>query len=313
MNLEKYYNLEGSKLSFTRQQASDFAKTIAGDFNTIHDTDSKRFCVPGDLLFAVIVNHYGLRQTMGLSFSGMVGDDVTLILPEVNAREISIYDENDKKYLDVSTNGELTDRQSLIDSLTLEYAKFSGHTFPHILVPLMQENNVMINTERPLVIYDHMRIALDTLDIDTVEITMSDRIFRLYGKRGFAQYQCVLPSEVSVYREFLEIFQRGGGASFVSVLKDCGEAGPGPLSFLQPGASMALDIPIRKKKTPELIARLNEFVIAHGGRMYLAKDAFSTAEHFRAMYPRLPEFEAIRRKWDPERRLSSALSRRLFE
>ncbi len=184
MNLKKYYALDGSRLSFTRQQASDFAKTIAGDFNTIHDADSKRFCVPGDLLFAVIVNHYGLRQTMGLSFSGMVGDDVTLILPEVSAREISIYDENDKKYLDVSTNGDLTHNQNLIDSLTLEYAKFSGLTFPHILVPLMQEYNVMINTERPLVIYDHMRIALDTLDIDSVEITMSDRVFRLYGKRG---------------------------------------------------------------------------------------------------------------------------------
>ena len=61
MNLEKYYNLEGSKLSFTRQQASDFAKSVAGDFNSIHDVESKRFCVPGDLLFSVIIHHYGLR------------------------------------------------------------------------------------------------------------------------------------------------------------------------------------------------------------------------------------------------------------
>ena len=98
MNLEDYYRLEGSRLSFTRQQASDFAKSVADDFNTIHDIDSKRFCVPGDLLFSVIINHYGLRQTMGFSFSGMVSDEVTLILPAVNAREISIYDEADKKY-----------------------------------------------------------------------------------------------------------------------------------------------------------------------------------------------------------------------
>ena len=96
MNLEEYYSLDGPRLSFTRQQASDFAKKIASDFNSIHDTDSKRFCVPGDLLFAVIIKHYGLRQVMGFSFSGMVGDDVSLILPEVNAREISIYDENDR-------------------------------------------------------------------------------------------------------------------------------------------------------------------------------------------------------------------------
>ena len=71
MNMEKYYHLENSKLSFTRQQASDFAKLVAGDFNPIHDPESKRFCVPGDLLFAVIIRHYGLRQVMGFSFSGI--------------------------------------------------------------------------------------------------------------------------------------------------------------------------------------------------------------------------------------------------
>jgi hypothetical protein len=184
MNLEKYYNLEGSKLSFTRQQASDFAKRIAGDFNALHDVDAKRFCVPGDLLFSVIIHHYGLSQTMGFSFSGMVGDDVTLILPEVNAREISIYDENDKKYLDISSNGAHTSNQGLIGSLTRNYVEFSGHTFPHVLVPLMQESNVMLNPDRPLVIYDHMRISLDTLDIDTIDLTLSNSTLRLYGKRG---------------------------------------------------------------------------------------------------------------------------------
>ena len=184
MNLEKYYNLEGSRLSFTRQQASDFAKRVAGDFNSIHDVDSKRFCVPGDLLFSVIIHHYGLRQTMGFSFSGMVSDDVKLILPEVNAREISIYDENDKKYLDVSSNGAHSRKQNLIGSLTRNYVEFSGHTFPHILVPLMRENNVMMNPERPLVIYDHMRISLDTLDIDSIDLRLSNSTFRLYGKRG---------------------------------------------------------------------------------------------------------------------------------
>jgi hypothetical protein len=184
MNLEKYYTLDGSRLSFTRQQASDFAKSVAGDFNPIHDIDSKRFCVPGDLLFSIIVHHYGLRQTMGISFSGMVGDDTTLILPEVDAREISIYDEHDKKYLDVSTNGEHSRNPVLIESLTRNYVKFSGETFPHVLVPLMKQNNVMINPERPLVIYDHMRISLDRLDIDSVNLSLSESIFRLYGKRG---------------------------------------------------------------------------------------------------------------------------------
>ena len=184
MSIEQYYNLEGSRLSFTRQQASDFAKTQANDFNPIHDTDSKRFCVPGDLLFSVIIRHYGLRQIMGFSFSGMVSDEITLYLPKVQAREISIYDDTDKKYLDISSNGKISTDPKLIDSLTSNYVKFSGQTFPHVLVPLMKENNLMINTDRPLVIYDHMRIALDTLDIHEVSLTLADSQFRLYGKRG---------------------------------------------------------------------------------------------------------------------------------
>ena len=184
MNPENYCHLEGDRLSFTRQQASDFAKSVAGDFNPIHDVESKRFCVPGDLLFSIIIHHYGLRQVMGFSFSGMVSDDVTLILPAVSAREISIYDENDKKYLDVSSNGEHSDNSTLIESLTRNYVEFSGHTFPHVLVPMMQQHNVMISTERPLIIYDHMRISLDTLDIDSVELDHSEHVFRLYGKRA---------------------------------------------------------------------------------------------------------------------------------
>ena len=184
MQLEKYYSLDNSKLSFTQQQASDFAKLVAGDFNPLHDVGSKRFCVPGDLLFAVIINHYGLRQTMGFSFSGMVNDDVTLHLPKVEAREVSIYDQNDKKYLDLSTDGGVSQDETLINSLITNYVEFSGHTFPHVLVPLMKSNNVMINTERPLVIYDHMRISLDTLDIDSIELVLTEPQFRLYGKRG---------------------------------------------------------------------------------------------------------------------------------
>jgi hypothetical protein len=184
MNMDKYYHLENSNLSFTRQQGSDFAKLVAGDFNPIHDPESKRFCVPGDLLFAVMIRHYGLRQIMGFSFSGMVNDEVTLHLPKVQAREISIYDDNDKKYLDISSNGETSQDETLIDSLITNYVQFSGDTFPNVLVPLMKQNNVMINTDRPLVIYDHMRIALDTLDLDEVKLSLADSQFRLYGKRA---------------------------------------------------------------------------------------------------------------------------------
>jgi decaprenylphospho-beta-D-ribofuranose 2-oxidase len=135
---------------------------------------------------------------------------------------------------------------------------------------------------------------------------------RVFGRRGFTQYQCVMPAESALYREFLERFQRGGGSSFVTVLKDCGPAGRGPLSFPMPGASLALDIPIEGERTQALIDSLNEFVVANGGRVYLAKDAFTRPDHFRAMYPRLAEFERIRAKWDPQGVLASAQSRRLL-
>jgi len=136
---------------------------------------------------------------------------------------------------------------------------------------------------------------------------------RLYGPRGFTQYQCVLPDSAvpGAARRFLELLTRRGGASMLCVIKDCGPEGLGLLSFPRPGISIALDIPVRDD-TQALVDALNEFVIAEGGRIYLAKDQFTRPEHYRAMEPRLPEWERIRRAWDPDGRLRSAQSVRLL-
>lgn len=136
---------------------------------------------------------------------------------------------------------------------------------------------------------------------------------RLYGRRGFTQYQCVLPESAGhgAARRFLDVLTARGGASFLCVIKDCGPEGIGLLSFPRPGISIALDIAIRDD-TQALVDALNEQVIAEGGRVYLAKDQFTRPEHFRAMEPRLPEWQAIRRKWDPEGRLRSAQSVRVL-
>jgi len=136
---------------------------------------------------------------------------------------------------------------------------------------------------------------------------------RLYGKRGFTQYQCVLPRKAGrvAAREFLIALKRRGGNCYLAVIKDCGPEGDGILSFPRPGISLALDLPVGPG-TQDLVDHLNERLIGYGGRIYLAKDAFTREPDFRAMEARLAHFLEVRRKYDPERRLHSALSVRLL-
>lgn len=134
-----------------------------------------------------------------------------------------------------------------------------------------------------------------------------------YGSRGFTQYQCVVPRAAgpAAVREFMDRLTRLGVASPLCVIKDCGPEGRGTLSFPLEGTSIAVDMPVTHD-IQRVVDGLNEFLIAAGGRIYLTKDRFTRPEHFRAMEPRLPAFEALRAKWDPQRRLRSAQSRRLF-
>jgi FAD/FMN-containing dehydrogenase len=143
-----------------------------------------------------------------------------------------------------------------------------------------------------------------------------DAIFhwnRIYGRRGFTQHQCVLPESErpGATQRYLESLVRLGPASFLCVIKDCGAEGDGLLSFPRPGISIAVDLPMRRD-IRQIVDALNELVLAEGGRIYLTKDTVSRAEHFRAMEPRLEEFLAERRRWDPDGRLRSAQSVRLF-
>ena len=131
---------------------------------------------------------------------------------------------------------------------------------------------------------------------------------RVFGRNGFFQYQCVLPSDASVFRGFLQLFQRLGACSFVTVLKDCGESGDGLLSFPKPGSTIAVDIPLRDAEHGQRMSdAFNEYVLGHGGRIYFAKDTFTRPEHVAAMYPRLEEWREVRRRYDPEGRIRSAL------
>src|SRR6185369_9552462 len=117
---------------------------------------------------------------------------------------------------------------------------------------------------------------------------------RAYGPRGFTQYQCVLPRAAGApaVREFMELLTKLGGASPLCVIKDCGPEGKGILSFPLEGTSIAVDMAV-SPGLQRIVDSLNEFVIASGGRIYLTKDRFTRADHFRAMEPRLDRFLAL--------------------
>ena len=135
----------------------------------------------------------------------------------------------------------------------------------------------------------------------------------VYGKRGFTQYQCVLPygEDNSSHHRLLRLLHEREAPVFLCVIKDCGAEGRGMLSYPKPGISYALDLP-SDSSTPALVEELNELVIAVGGRIYLAKDSFTGREQFRRMDPRTEAWSAVRRKWDPSGKLRSAQSVRIF-
>lgn len=119
---------------------------------------------------------------------------------------------------------------------------------------------------------------------------------RMYGKRGFMQYQCVVPFE-NGYEVMLDILRRishSGEGSFLAVLKKFGDVpSPGLLSFPRPGLTLALDFSNNGQKTLQLFEELDKVVRESGGSVYPAKDARMTAESFQAYFPQWHEFEPL--------------------
>jgi len=134
---------------------------------------------------------------------------------------------------------------------------------------------------------------------------------RLYGRRGFVQYQCVWPlaNGRKALIELLDAISHSRRGSFLAVLKRFGPQ-EGILSFPMEGYTLALDFPMRRGLL-EFLEQLDRLIVAHGGRVYLAKDARLQPAQLRQMYPELPRFRAIRDRLDPDHRLASSLSRRL--
>lgn len=133
---------------------------------------------------------------------------------------------------------------------------------------------------------------------------------RMYGKRGFYQYQCQLPPDTreSALEAVLAAIAAAGLGSFLSVLKTFGQRrGAGMLSFPRPGVTLALDFPNQGEKTASLFAVLDQVIAEAGGCLYPAKDARMPAALFASGYPQWQQFTAYR---DPG--ISSDMSRRLM-
>ncbi|MEX2470007.1 MAG: D-arabinono-1,4-lactone oxidase, partial [Pseudohongiellaceae bacterium] len=132
---------------------------------------------------------------------------------------------------------------------------------------------------------------------------------RLYGRRGFLQYQLVLPQAEGL-RAILERVAAAGQGSFLSVLKQFGPGNDHLLSFPRSGYTLALDFKVSAGALT-LLEQLDAIVREHGGRLYLAKDARMSEAMFKSGYPNWPRFLEIKRQVDPDDRFTSLQARRL--
>lgn len=134
---------------------------------------------------------------------------------------------------------------------------------------------------------------------------------RLYGPNGFLQYQFVVGmEETETFTKCVELIVDSPHLSCLNVLKRFGAGNPAPLSFPMPGWTMTVDLPI-EAGLETLCNTLDEWVVAAGGRVYLAKDSRLGPGTFRQMYPRLDDFLAVRNRVDPDHLFTSDLARRL--
>jgi FAD/FMN-containing dehydrogenase len=180
---------------------------------------------------------------------------------------------------------------------------FDVHSNPSVVVPFTAPSILL----SPLTIRSFNALYRHLAAHDNLMRVHYDKFFypldavrswnRLYGARGFYQFQCVVPMAVGadVVRRMLQTAAEARQGSFLVVLKIFGSRpSPGVLSFPKEGVTLALDFPNKGDETRKLLARLNSLAIDAGGRMYPAKDATMTAAQFQSSYPRWPEVERQR-------------------
>ena len=208
MWLDQYYSEDREGIRFSRDQGSDFAKQVADDFNPLHDREARLFCVPGDLLFAFVLSRYGVSGQMRFVFTGMVGEGIALRCTRPSGTALRFEDAAGKPYLEVEHQGPCSSDPRVAEAITRCYVEFSGRNFPGILVPLMAEQEMMINPDRPLVIYESMEFDLQRLDAKEPVLELVDTILEVKGRKGSVRLDFVFRDSGSVI---------GRGTKFMSL------------------------------------------------------------------------------------------------
>ncbi|MET0594352.1 MAG: FAD-binding oxidoreductase [Polyangiaceae bacterium] len=185
-------------------------------------------------------------------------------------------------------------------SVPFELPQFTLNRFTIALV-----NEVILFIQRTPANYAHYEGFFYPLD-------MLANLYRGYGPAGFTQYQFVIPFAEGRrdLRRILDVIFSSGELPFLNVLKRMGKESGGVLSFPREGYTFAIDFPIRRN-TIALLRRIDRMILDAGGRIYLGKDSYVEADTFRAMYPRIDEWLAIKAKYDPDNVFTSDLGRRV--
>jgi len=208
---EQFYSVQDGRIVISAPQASYFAKEIAGDFNPIHDPDARRFCVPGDLLFTIVVSRFGLSENMTFKFRNLLGAEVPLEFRESdNGEAINVVDEAGKVYLEVTRKGAVTRDEKVIEEFSRCYVAASGKNFPHTLKPLMESHGVMFNPDRPMVMYESMSLALTQLENPHPDLELNNADLEVAGKRGNVTLEYNLQSSGKTVGEVAKRLVLGG-------------------------------------------------------------------------------------------------------
>lgn len=182
--LDDYHRHEAGAVHIAAEQGSRFAKEVAGDFNPIHDAGERRFCVPGDLLVALVLHYFGIAPYMDFRFRGLVGADAALQFPLDTGGELAITDRQGRVCLEVRREGEPYHDSGAVEALAAASAALSGRNFPDLLEPLMCEHGVMFNPDRPMVLYEGMELALSTPPDDDLELHLEAATLAVDGRRA---------------------------------------------------------------------------------------------------------------------------------